>query len=140
LVERKFAFKEDLSVCAYFDRAAWLRAQFDGAVLNDDASVWVYDLKTGKPRQEDKDQLSLFALASFMAYPGTTRVTCELWYSKTGNVVKASYTAEDAPALQADWFGKAGKMLSDREFLPLPNPLCGWCTWRKSNGGPCNHG
>lgn len=137
-VEHGAAFRKDLGVCDWFSKEAWLRVRYDALVINEDNSAVVIDLKTGKRRQEDRDQLSLFALATFMLFPGVTDVRTELWYCKDGALVEGSYRREDFEALKAEWLKKAEPMLHDRQFLPTPNALCKWCAFRKEANGPCS--
>ena len=76
----------------------------------------------------------------FLLYPNIEEVGTELWYSKTGSLVKRIFYRAQFPKLQEEWAGRIEKMLADDQFLPTPNGLCGWCHWRKSNGGPCVFG
>lgn len=140
LVEHPLAFKEDLTLCDWFAKDAWLRVRFDAFVLDkENRHACVIDLKTGKVRKEDEEQLSLFALAVFLAYPEIDEVQTELWYINHGHPAAQSYKRSHLDSLKTKWFGKAEQMLHDEQFLPTPSPLCRWCAWRKSNGGPCQY-
>jgi RecB family exonuclease len=136
-VEYPITFREDLSETTWFAKDAWLRVRFDAFVWNDDGTAVVIDLKTGKVRKEDLEQCELFALAVFLRYPEIEEVTSELWYTINGSAPSAVHSRKDLGILKAKWFGKAERMMADTEFLPTPNNLCGWCFFRKSNGGPC---
>lgn len=132
------AFREDLSQCGWFAKDAWLRVRFDVLVLNAaERHAVIIDLKTGQQRQEDRDQLSLFAFAAFLLFPEVDEVQTELWYSKNGGLVPMTYRRDGFIALRDQWLKKSAPMLADEEFLPTPNGLCGWCFARASNGGPC---
>jgi hypothetical protein len=139
-VEYPITFREDLTETSWFAKDAWLRVRFDGYVWNDDHTAALLDWKTGKPRKEDDDQMSLFALAAFLADSELLEVTVELWYTKTGKITTAVYERKQLPEIKKRWFDAAKKMMSDTEFLPLPGPLCAWCHHRKSNGGVCAFG
>lgn len=135
--EQEWALTEDLSPCGWFDRIAWLRVKLDIFVDNKDGSAVVVDLKTGKPRQEDEDQLSLFALGTFLIREDIQIVKAELWYSATGDVSSVDYQRKSLEVLKKIWSQRSSPMLNDTEFRPKPNHLCKWCHFRSENGGPC---
>ena len=136
-VEHPLTFREDLTLTTWFGKDAWLRVRYDAFVNNHDGSAVLLDWKTGRKRKEDIAQCELFAIAAFLAYPELTEVQSELWYLASGELTTAQHKREDLERLKAKWFGDAGRMLTDTEFLPTPNGLCSWCHFRKSNGGPC---
>jgi hypothetical protein len=135
------AFREDLTVCDWWAKDAWMRAKLDVLILNDDDTAVVLDLKTGKPRRDDKDQLSMFAFAVMLLFPDVKEVRTELWYSTGGELVNGHFKREGIHTgfefLKQEWLGKAAPMLADTEFLPIPSPLCAWCSFSKLKGGPC---
>lgn len=136
-VEHGAAFRKDLGMTEWYAQNAWLRVRFDVMVINDDASAVIIDLKTGKRRQEDKDQLSLFALGAMLMFPLVEEVRTELWYSSDGALVNGVFVRSGFERLRDEWLGKAAPMLADTEFLPTPNQLCSWCAFSKLKGGPC---
>ncbi len=135
--ELRLAFRRDLTVTTWFSGDAWLRVIFDVFIQNGAAAVYVGDLKTGKPRIEDRDQLELFALAAFIFMPDVQEVDTELLYTKLGKPVPQRFERSDMARLKTKWFAEAEPMLNDTEFLPNPTQLCKWCSFRKENGGPC---
>lgn len=139
MAEVQVAFAEDLQPANWFGSNAWLRVIYDVFIANDDASCYVGDWKSGKQRPEDKEQLELFALSVFLSFAEVKTVHTELLYTTTGATLPQTFERQELDDLKAKWFGKAAPMLADTEFLPRPNGLCGWCHYRKSNGGPCIH-
>jgi hypothetical protein len=135
------AFREDLSICEWWAKDAWLRVKLDALVLNYEGGVpvsaVVVDLKTGKPRRDDKDQLSLFAFGVMLLYPTVEEVRSELWYCAGGELVNGVHLRSGFEHLKKEWLDKAAPMLADEEFLPTPNGLCSWCAFSKLKGGPC---
>lgn len=131
------AFTSDLVETTWWSKDAWLRVKLDVRVLNEDNTAVIIDLKTGKMRKEDKDQLSLFALAEFLLSPHIEEVRTELWYSAGGELVNGVYLRSGFEHLKQEWLDKAAPMLTDEEFLPTPNGLCGYCAFSKLKGGPC---
>ena len=131
------AFKENLAPCDWWARDAWLRVKLDVLILNEDNTAFVQDLKTGSKRAEDSEQCELFAMAVFLLHPTVEEVRSELWYSKDGALISAVHVRSNLEHLIAKWREATAPMLADTEFLPLPNKFCGWCHYRKSNGGPC---
>jgi hypothetical protein len=118
-------------------KGAWLRVIYDVLIDNEDGTLYIGDWKSGKPRHEDRDQLSLFAFSAFCLFPHVEEVYTELLYTKTGKTTKETYRRAQLPALKERWLKESAPMLADEEFLPVPNGLCGDCHFRKSNGGPC---
>lgn len=136
-VESNAAFRKDLTPCDWFAKDAWLRAIYDALVVNDDGTAIVIDLKTGKMRREDSEQLSLFAFTILLKLPEINEVRTELWYAKGGELVSGDYTRTGFNAYREYWLSKVEPMLADTEFLPNPSALCRWCHFRKDNNGPC---
>jgi RecB family exonuclease len=130
-------FRDDLTPTTWWAKDAWLRVKLDVRVLNDDRSAVIIDLKTGKCRKEDKDQLSLFALSEFLLSPSVEEVRTELWYSTGGELVHDIYQRSGLTLLTQEWLDKSAPMLRDTQFLPTPNGLCGYCSYSKTKGGPC---
>ncbi len=100
------------------------------------------DFKSGKIRDEHKDQLELYALATF-AQPEFDAgvVESELWYLDQGEIVDERYERKDAPKLQKKWEQRVIPMMTDTGFAPKRNDACKFCHYRKNNakegGGQC---
>jgi RecB family exonuclease len=139
-VEFPLTFRADLSLADWFAKDAWLRVRFDALVLNDDGTCVAIDLKTGRKRPEDREQLSLYAYALFTAFANMQTVQTELWYVPGGEVVADSFERKDYARYKAFWEGEGAKVLAEREWLATPNGLCAYCHHRKSNGGVCQFG
>ena len=130
LVEHGGAVDAELNPVEWFSKDAWLRIRIDAAVIDGDSAI-VMDLKTGKQRDQDNEQLSLFALVTFLLFPQVNTVRTELWYCKAKHVTASEFKRKDIDTMKAKWLAAPVAMLADTEFLPTPNPLCRWCSYSK---------
>lgn len=136
--EDSWAFTKTWEPTGWFDYNAWCRVKMDVFYMKGDTLV-VIDHKTGKPREGNEDQLSLYAVAGFAHEPTAKRVSAELWYLDAGERKPLEYTREQFDQLKYDWVQKVKPMLNDTRFAPCPGNHCRWCYFRKNgpNGGPC---
>lgn len=131
--EMKLALSEDLDVVDWFSPQAWARMVFDVVKYNRD-HVEIIDYKTGKIREEDYDQMDIYAWAAFHAYDAST-VETKLWYLKFGVENSSHYRREELPKLGENLHERLKPYLTDTEFAPRPSPLCGWCHFSAKSGG-----
>lgn len=136
--EARFALDKDLKPTDWF-RGAWLRVIYDVMIDNGDSTLYIGDWKTGRPRDEDREQLGLFALSAMLLHPETHTVYTELLYTKSGRSVKQTFIRADLEGLKDFWLKRGSNVVNEIEFLPTPNQLCKWCHYRKDNGGPCKY-
>lgn len=139
--ELEVTFTKDWRITGWFADDAWLRIKIDILVLKEDA-VTIVDLKTGKNRGGYEDQLELYALAALLMYPEADKVSAELWFTDTGEIIGTShgdYAQKDVPALKKKWEKRVRPMFMDKLFSPRPNVFCGYCHFRKNNDGPCTY-
>lgn len=137
--EKEWCFTKDWVLTAWLAPDAWCRIKTDAyALLKRGAVARVIDYKTGKVRPEHKDQLSLYALATFLVFSKVEQVDAELWYLDQGPpIVSKTFKRESLPELVNWWSHKVIPMLNDTEYCANPNYLCRYCHFRKANGGPC---
>lgn len=149
-VEETWAFRKDWSGTVYNDwDGCWLRVKLDVAERDgDEISVW--DWKSGKfstyKNEEYNDQLRLYGLGALLRYtknvgPGL-KIHPRLVYTDEGvtwpkNEAVEEFVPKDVKPLQKDWERRVKPMFNDTKFAPKPNRLCGYCHFRKENGGPC---
>ena len=125
----------------WFDRNVWVRVKIDAYAVTGPHSARVIDYKTGKMKDEHDNQLSLYALASFVRDPKLDNISAELWYLDHGVLVDMVYDrAVYYEPLRANWAKKTKAMLADRQFVPTPGPACYFCPWSAKKGGPCEFG
>lgn len=135
--EQRWAFNKQWGATTYFGKDVWLRVIVDAGKVFEDGYCTIIDWKTGKKYDENREQLDLFALATFKHYAEVREVETRLAYVDSGEEVVWGYKREDVPALQADWERRVTPMFNDTLFAPKPNSKCRWCHFRRENGGPC---
>lgn len=128
----------------WFHPSTWLRVVADAMQriqIRKRPAIDIIDFKTGQHRPakvvEYKDQLKLYAPATFMRFPEIDRIRGSLWFTDAGEIEKEEYTRDQLPELIAHWNGRFKPMMHDTRFVPKPSDFCGHCHLSKRNGGPC---
>lgn len=136
---------------------AWLRIKMDVHYVQVEDKIgkvlYIIDYKTGKDKSlsdENDEQLRLYALGGMLMYPEVKMIVTSLWYIDYGTERTRKFVVKkDSLAKEKKWWlERTNPMLTDKTFNPLPvldagklterkNPACGWCYFRKANGGPC---
>jgi hypothetical protein len=138
--QTKWAVDRSWRIVDFFDwDRAWGRVVLDSHfVVKTTADV--IDFKTGKVYPENEEQLELYAVPTFIAYPLVKQVKTSLWYLDQGEINgERTYTRELLPTLIKRWEKRLVPMLTDRKFTPKPGDYCRRCHFRQSNGGPCKY-
>ena len=154
IVEEEWAFTKEWESTGWFDENAWVRIKLDCIQIVGD-HAYVIDWKTGKfnknLHKQYERQLHLYALATFLKFPGLAVVTPRLYYLDTGDVYPkiesgnfdktepCDYTRDQVEELKLYWELKTKPLLTDNIFAPRPSWLCRYCHFRKGNGGPCKY-
>lgn len=125
----------------WFAKDTWLRIVCDVDVRYEDNTADIIDFKTGKIYETNEEQVELFSTAPFMEDSSITAVTTRLWYldQPKNNEIIREYTRKDYELIKKDWAKRVKPMFVDKRFAPRPNQKCGWCHFRKANGGPCQY-
>jgi CRISPR/Cas system-associated exonuclease Cas4 (RecB family) len=150
LTEQEWAFDDQWRKVDWFSKQAWLRVKVDAFYLITEktgssgqgrfavTTVVIIDYKTGKEREEEHaEQRSLYALAAMLMYPDASRVVVQHQYLDSGAIAEETYTADTVEGLKQLWLKRTRIMLLDTRYKPNPGKHCGWCHFRKENGGPC---
>lgn len=141
IAELELAFDREWRRVAWFDRAVRVRIKIDLVVPMAADRRRLIDYKTGEPKPERHvDQLGLYGLGVFMAEPEVQTVEGGLWYvDHHAKPVMLTVTGRSQlPGLRDAWERRAGAMLGDRKFAPLPRPwACRRCHFSAKRGGPC---
>lgn len=141
MVEEEWAFNKDWSIGNWFSKETYCRMKVD-VVENylEMGELVLIDHKTGKVRENHIEQCGLYALGAFMKFPDANRIIAKLWYLDQGIEVKEVFERKkDWKKLKAKWKANVRPMLNDTIFAPRPNQFCGWCHFRKDDGGPCQY-
>lgn len=138
VAELQVAFDKDWKPVEWFSKAAWARIKID-ALVRHPKSARVIDWKTGKIRDGEYDeQLELYALTAFLMFPDIEEVSTELCFMELGVLLPVTtFKREEMEMLRARWEQRVGVMLADTTFEYHVNQYCGYCHFRKGNGGPC---
>lgn len=136
LVEQEWAFTQDWQPTGWFAKDTWVRVKVDAACLEDD-TLYVIDHKTGKEKDDHKEQLSIYGVAGLIQFPLVQIVSAQLWYLDSGVQTPHEFSRKELPALKKDWEKQTKAMLTDTRFSPKPSNACRWCAFSKEKGGPC---
>lgn len=136
VVEADWAFDTAWKGVDWYAKDAWCRIKTDAAVLVKTVAQ-IIDHKTGKEKDDHKDQMSLYGIAGFLKFPKALIVKAKLWYLDQGVEAEHEFNRAQLPALQESWQKKTHNMLIDTRFAPKPGYHCKWCFDSKDNGGTC---
>ena len=118
---------------------AWLRVRLDIVAMPDPKTLYIADWKTGKIyADKHSTQMELYATALFSHYPEVERIDTELFYIDQRKKAPNSYLRRQHENMIAMWNRRVTPMFNDRDFVPCPNNLCGWCPYTAEKGGPCH--
>lgn len=142
--EQEWGFQSDWSWTGregWFGEDVWLRAKADAVVVYDDDTALVGDWKTGKKYGVNEDQIELMAMTTFHRFPNIKEVDARLWYTDISgdNEVRRMFYEDEIDKTLKKWNRRVKPMFEARSFPPRVNEKCGWCHYRKANGGPCKY-
>ena len=92
--ERKIALNTKRNLCEFFAEDVWMRGIIDFLKV-DRSRALIVDYKTGKPHKKFQ-QLKLFALHTFIAFPAIDRVMVMFYWTKDGTNTGEVYTRDQA--------------------------------------------
>jgi RecB family exonuclease len=131
LCEHKMALTQDLKPCDWKDKKVWVRGIADLLIVDDDnLTAWVVDYKTGNNKYPDREQLQLMALMVFAHFPHIRKVNAALLFVVKNDMVKASYTLDDAGPAWWEYRERVARIEQAHDvdvWNPRPSPLCPWC-------------
>jgi len=128
--EAEWAFDETWEAVGWNDPRAWLRLKIDAFVYRTDRCA-VIDFKTGKKYPEHKDQLCLYATATFQSYSQPQIVQAADWYFDKGKVEKITFCRNTHSAHLGVWTDRANAIYRERDFKPKKNWTCKFCPFRQ---------
>lgn len=120
-------------------RLAWCRIVADFLYVGKKEAL-IIDHKTGRMREESKEQLSLYAAVIMSLYPKVEKVTAELWYLDSGDVVSMVFPRTQLVELREYWVKESSDILRDSNFRATPSAnSCRFCPDSKAKGGTCKY-
>ncbi len=138
--EPQWALDKNWQPTTYFAPNVFVRMLIDCGYIKNGGKVGIIiDYKTGKEYPDHEEQLKLYALAGFNYWPEVVEINASMWYLDSGTTMDRTYTRADIPELEAYWTKQFKAILADRRFAPTPGRQCGYCHFRKPNGGPCEY-
>lgn len=139
-VEQKMGFDEEWHACAYDAKNAWGRVICDLVITTKEDGAIVYEWKSGKPKDDHRDQRILYGIAAMGWYlvPEIKVITHYLEGTSPPQEVRIKDTA--LPRLREQWAVRVHLMDSDDTFAPKPDFHCRWCSYSRDKGGPCRVG
>lgn len=128
-VEQKIALDIRGQPCEFFSQDVWFRGIIDFAKINGTQALLI-DHKTGKHHQKFQ-QLALFAIWAFAAYPQLETVRAEYYWTQLMSKGGETYRREDIPKLWAPivpHLRQYAQAFRDDVWQPRQSGLCnGWC-------------
>lgn len=139
--QAQWAFTSSWTPTDWFAKDAWCRIKTDLCFTTEGGkTLIVVDHKTGKINEAHHEQLKLYSLGGLLQFTDVETVDPRLWYLDHGKEVPEEatlYSRSDVPTLKKYWEKQVRPMLADSRFPPKANQYCGYCHFRKANGGPC---
>lgn len=136
--EGELAFTQEWSPTGWFDHDAWVRIKADARLPVVKGVAQSIDFKSGKMREEEhRLQAELQCVGELLAEPEATVARGSVWYLDSGDEGEEEVTREELPRVLKAWEERVKPMLADRTFPERPGSHCGWCSFRKADGGPC---
>lgn len=118
----------------------WLRIKMDVSYLLPKKPVLhMIDWKSGKPKEDHKEQLTLYGVGGLRMHPSIQQAVGFLHYTDFGpkHDVKLTVKRAEETKLIKFWEKEVKPMFNDVRFAPRPGRYCDWCDFSKSKGGPC---
>ena len=139
-IEKKIAFNRNGKVIDWFNKKVWLRVIFDVAVING-TTAFIIDWKTGKVRDKNRDQLALFAVATFMAYLNIEDViTAYIWVDHPKAKASVNVFQRSDAARLMEMFAERSELIQlaneSGQWKAKPGNLCCFCPARSDQ---CEH-
>lgn len=127
---------EDFKPVPSFSETTRFVAKLDLHIVLGD-TLTITDIKTGKVRPKQMDQLEFYAVLGFEKYPEVDKVITDLVYLDDGSILSHTFIRAQMPALKQMWRARIEPFKKAIIFPPNPTALCGWCNFSKTKGGPC---
>jgi CRISPR/Cas system-associated exonuclease Cas4 (RecB family) len=100
--------------------------------------ISIAEWKSGKPKDDHKEQRSLYALAGFARWIEPVEVRVTTYYvENTAPPARLTVKRSAEEKLQKLWNGRVEQLTEDEIMAPRPGYYCRWCDYSKERGGPC---
>jgi len=136
--EQMLGMRADGSVCDFFAQDVWLRGKIDARVSKGAAAA-IFDWKSGK-RREDRAELETHAVLLRAYDSRLVKITAHYVWLQDNEVGRAHDVSDTGKKLDEirKTMTTVERCLSDNDFQPRPNPLCGG-DWGSCPVVDCEH-
>lgn len=139
--EYKLGFDVDWALHPAGAKTASCIAILDAVRFADDGTAYVYEWKSGKPKDTHPDQRKLYAVAAAIKFKAEKASVTTFYLEDTEvpqrTVVSANGVRDKLIPL---WNERIHQMQRDQFCAPKPSFGCNWCDYAKKKGGPCRFG
>lgn len=139
IAEEFWSADEDFEPTYGYDPATCYVGKLD-LHLDLDTELLICDVKTGKVRPKQVDQLEFYAIMGFKRYPNAEKIVVDLAYLDHNQVVSHTFLRTQLDTLIQSWRARLEPFRNELVFKPNPTALCGWCHFSSTKGGVCEAG
>lgn len=141
-MEGEWAFDREWEVADW--NAGWIRMKLDALIRVSPTQAIVLDWKTGRHFGNEvahAEQLSLYAVATFLRYPELEELSVADVYIDHGTVTERKFTRSQALRFKQNFTNQGRTITEATEFPPNPNRFsCQWCPYGPEHTGHCQVG
>lgn len=135
--EKKIALTREWKPTEWEGNETWYRGILDLLIPPTNGTIHIYDWKTGKIYDDHEEQRQIYALAAIALYPDAAEVSCTHVYLDLNDRRGRTYHRDQLEGYRERWKRRFLAVESATEFPYNPQFACRWCSFTKSNGGPC---
>lgn len=135
LIEVRLGISEDLKPTGFFSKDAFFRGVMDRALLTEDGTAVIIDLKTGKfpSLKYSQDQLNAYSLVAFVTWDFVHTVRPALYFTATGDLLWGKkITRESFPTWEnhptVSFINKSAEEAGTEQIIP--GKYCSWCQYK----------
>lgn len=138
--EQEWAFNEQWQLVKWTDPTAWVRMKIDAHYITG-TTMTIIDYKSGKVYDNNRAQLSFYAMAAMTLMPQIKKVVGQLWYLDHGpmQTVEEIFFREELEDMHDAWKWESRALLADVQFAPRPGYYCRFCFYSKDKNGNCEY-
>lgn len=145
MTEKQYAFDQNWQLVEWFSPDVYFRVVYDVVLYEpEQKTVLLVDHKTGKYYAKHQDQMREYAFCAFCIWPDVEEVSVRFLYLDLDKVQHGHCEPfrrdKDFDTLKGCVEARCARVRNDTVFPTRPGPKCNWCHFRRSNGGPCDHG
>lgn len=118
----------------------WVVAKLDYFYQPSPTVAVVGDWKSGRVYPKHVRQTRMYAAMAWAQVPALQTVHTELVYLDARQIRDDTYQAAQLPGIQKEFNDAFGIVERATKFPASPSPLCAWCNYSQTKGGPCKAG